>query len=276
MMENICDLGDIDCLRQVASNQYEKVKGVVDAKLAQLGIELATARNLKKHPHSCVYLEVFNADENTLQNADDLMLNTIKDAVVLQGNVEQTNTKITDIPLQIYSRTVDIIDNMDNSINNNNVNIISGIVDSCLKYQIQLEDALNIVVYLERSLKNLTQAHKEYDDIIQKMRFDGAQACLRVDGVNKTVSESIDYKQNEMTQIVNQIQRLTNQLPWQVANIRAENEFMEIYNREDDTIKIHNFLMSDYVRMIISKSGSPQLEKAWSTLKHLWTSFDEA
>lgn len=253
--------GPEKCDRKLVNKVYKGVIELVYSCLDNIEAELRRGFRLKKHPHSAVY-----------RIGMPVPLNRLSDEVKAYVN-EAKNDQSSSVPIRNYviERTLDMIKRLRNDKQKENLMVIDGVTEACLVYQIAVDSLLGLRGYLDDASKRFTATHQQYDEMLKQ--FETARKTSTVSDLIASMWQEISAKQEELDEQKVVLQRLINQVPYFVSRIKEEHDFMALYNDVDDTIPIHMFLTSQFVRSEVEQHGNDSLKQAFSKIKHHWRDF---
>lgn len=270
-----CDLANREicsqdkCDRKLVGKVYKGIIDLVYSCLDNIEAELRRGFRLKKHPHSVVY-----------RIGMPVPLNRLSDEVKAYVN-EAKNDQSSSVPIRNYviERTLDMIKRMRDDRQKENLMVIDGVVEACLVYQIAVDSLLGLRGYLDEASKRFTVTHKQYDEMLrqfQTAKQTQASSDEQANGGSELLTamwQEISNMQDQLDEQKLILQRLINQVPYFISRVKEEHDFMGLYNDMDDTIAIHVFLVSAYVRNEVQQHGNESLKQAYSKIKHHWRDF---
>lgn len=247
------------CDRKRVFDEYMVLKNSMDSSLRVIDRELERGQRLKAHPHSVVFF------------VDLPIPRTLSDQS--RAYIDDIRTHNAPMPLRNYivERTVDVVRRMnnDNDSSNENVNVIDHVIEYCLLYQIAIDTLVGLHENIENEFNKIGEMHVGYDKLLHTYEIalsnndEPAMAYLM---------KQIGDAQYALTDEVAIIQRLFNQVPFALAPVRSEHDFVERYG-VDDSIPVHQFLVNDFTKKELAQRGSKALQTAYSKLKHHWRDF---
>lgn len=247
-----------ECDRKFVLQKYLTLKESVDSSLGSIDKELQRGQRLKQHPHSVVFFVDLplprSLPDQTRAYVDDVRTHANQQMVLRN---------------YVVDRTVDVIRRLNDDSVEDNMNVIDRVVEFCLLYQIGVDSLIGLHDNIEREFQKIGEMHVEYDKVLHA--YEVALSNNDEEAMSyqmKRVSDS----QYKLTDEVAMLQRLFNQIPFALAPVRAEHDFVERYGT-DDSVAVHKFLGSDYTTNLIRDRGSSSLQNAYSKIKHHWRDF---
>lgn len=250
------------CDRRTAYTLYQDMQNAITQSLDPINAELKRAQKYKSHPHSVVFRVKINLLQQQTKDAD---------VQAYAADSKQQNNNLDVVQPFIIDRSVEVIAHMQDDRPVDNVRIVEGVLESCLIFQIALRILIDLQTYIHDEMNRFNEVHSSYDNLLAQ--YEQATTSKDSSLVNK-LADQISRVQNQLDGQRLVLQRLVNQIPFSVSPIRNENDFMDIYGGVDDTVVIHNFLQSNYVKNVLR--DSPILTRMFNRLKHHWYEFDNS
>lgn len=249
---NVCD-------RRTAYSLFQDMQNVITRNLQLIAVELKRAQNYKSHPHSVVFRIRVNFSQPQSRDGD---------IEAYASESRQTRQTVEAVQPFIIDRAVEVISRIQDERPVENVRIVEGVLEACLVFQIAVRSLVDLQGYIYSELSRFNSIHSQYDELLAQ--YETATANNDSDGINELAGD-ISRMQNRLDGQRLVLQRLVNQIPFTIAPVRNENDFMDIYNRVDDTVVIHNFIESEYVQGLLKKT--PALRRVFDRLHHTWQDF---
>lgn len=249
---NVCD-------RRTAYSLFQDMQNVITRNLQLIAVELKRAQNYKSHPHSVVFRIRVNLSQPLSRDGD---------VEAYASESRQTRQTVEAVQPFIIDRAVEVISRIQDERPVENVRIVEGVLEACLVFQIAVRSLVDLQGYIYSELSRFNSIHSQYDELLGQ--YETATANNDSDGMNDLAGD-ISRMQNRLDGQRLVLQRLVNQIPFTIAPVRNENDFMDIYNRVDDTVVIHNFIESEYVQGLLKKT--PALRRVFERLRHTWQDF---
>lgn len=247
------------CDRRTAYTLYQDMQNAIAQSLDPINVELKRAQKYKSHPHSVVFRVKINLLQQQTKDAD----------VQAYAADSKQNNNLDVVQPFIIDRSVEVIARMQDDRPVDNVRIVEGVLESCLIFQIALRILIDLQTYIHDEMSRFNEVHSSYDNLLAQYE---QAAASKDSGLLNRLADEISRVQNQLDGQRLVLQRLVNQIPFSVSPIRNENDFMDIYGGVDDTVVIHNFLQSNYVKNVLR--DSPVLARMFGRLKHHWYEFD--
>lgn len=249
---NVCD-------RRTAYSLFQDMQNVITRNLQLIAVELKRAQNYKSHPHSVVFRIRVNLSQPQSRDGD---------VEAYASESRQARQTVEAVQPFIIDRAVEVISRIQDERPVENVRIVEGVLEACLVFQIAVRSLVDLQGYIYSELSRFNSIHSQYDELLAQ--YETATANNDSDGMNDLAGD-ISRMQNRLDGQRLVLQRLVNQIPFTIAPVRNENDFMDIYNRVDDTVVIHNFIESEYVQGLLKKT--PALRRVFERLRHTWQDF---
>lgn len=247
------------CDRRTAYTLYQDMQNAIAQSLNPINVELKRAQKYKSHPHSVVFRVKINLLQQQTKDAD----------VQAYAADSKQNNNMDVVQPFLVDRSVEVIARMQDDRPVDNVRIVEGVLESCLIFQIALRILVDLQTYIHDEMNRFNEVHSSYDNLLAQYE---QAAASKDSGQMNRLADQISRVQNQLDGQRLVLQRLVNQIPFSVSPIRNENDFMDIYGGVDDTVVIHNFLQSNYVKNVLR--DSPVLARMFGRLKHHWYEFD--
>lgn len=254
--DSVCGKQEM-CDRRVAYTLYQDLQTAVNKSVEPINVELRRAQNYKAHPHSVVFRVKVNLSQRQSRDAD-VQTYSRETKQVLNEDLVQSH---------LIDRSVDVIARLQDDRPVDNIRIVEGVLEACLVFQIGLRTLIDLQGYIHDEMARLDNIHANYDSLLAQYE----SAVKSGDSSLNDIANQISKTQNQLDSQRIVLQRLVNQIPFTVSAVRNENDFMDIYGDVDDTVVIHNFLQSSYVKNVLN--DSPILARMFARLKHHWHDF---
>lgn len=170
---------------------------------------------------------------------------------------------IRDMRSTINERVIDTLNGVSLNDERRTVRTLADIVNQCLRYELAIVNLVTLSRLIVKALANFSNTHVRYDEKIKILQSDYS------DGKTSSVkANELRRLQDELDTTRNVLQKLLNQVPLQMAQLKTELELIALYDDTDDTPKIHRFLTDPLIMEIVKRSC--RLTKAYSLLRHSW------